>query len=112
MALGSGSVISTAHDLNRFYAALLGGRLLAPAQLDEMTTTVNAPELGVGYGLGLAEIPLSSMHTEVCRQSRIHPGRLPLQSAGCSTKLAARSAKRGHPAMTVPTVAGRVSNTH
>ncbi|MGW1786478.1 serine hydrolase domain-containing protein [Streptomyces sp. NPDC002143] len=59
MAVGSGSVISTAHDLNRFYAALLGGRLLAPAQLDEMTTTVNAPGLGVRYGLGLAEIPLS-----------------------------------------------------
>ena len=59
MAVGSGSVISTAHDLNRFYAALLGGRLLAPAQLDEMTTTVPAPELGVRYGLGLAEIPLS-----------------------------------------------------
>ncbi|MDX3053551.1 serine hydrolase [Streptomyces sp. NE06-03E] len=59
MAVGSGSVISTAHDLNRFYAALLGGRLLAPAQLDEMTTTVNAPELHVRYGLGLAEIPLS-----------------------------------------------------
>ncbi|MGW0571074.1 serine hydrolase domain-containing protein [Streptomyces tauricus] len=59
MAVGSGSVISTAHDLNRFYAALLGGRLLAPVQLHEMTTTVDAPELGVRYGLGLAEIPLS-----------------------------------------------------
>ncbi|MES4884670.1 serine hydrolase domain-containing protein [Streptomyces sp. NPDC000349] len=59
MAVGSGSIISTAHDLNRFYAALLGGRLLAPAQLDEMTTTMPAlPELGVRYGLGLAEIPL------------------------------------------------------
>ncbi|WP_442817209.1 serine hydrolase [Streptomyces sp. NBC_01334] len=58
MAVGSGSIISTAHDLNRFYAALLGGRLLAPAQLDEMTTTTPAPELGVRYGLGLAEIPL------------------------------------------------------
>ncbi|MCX5413938.1 serine hydrolase [Streptomyces sp. NBC_00059] len=58
MAVGSGSVISTAHDLNRFYAALLGGRLLAPAQLDEMTTAMPAPELGVRYGLGLAEIPL------------------------------------------------------
>ncbi|MGI5526066.1 serine hydrolase domain-containing protein [Streptomyces syringium] len=56
MAVGSGSIISTAHDLNRFYAALLGGRLLAPAQLDEMTTTM--PALGVRYGLGLAEIPL------------------------------------------------------
>ncbi|MFK4068394.1 serine hydrolase domain-containing protein [Streptomyces sp. NPDC029674] len=59
MAVGSGSIISTAHDLNQFYAALLGGRLLAPAQLDEMTTTMPAmPELGVRYGLGLAEIPL------------------------------------------------------
>jgi D-alanyl-D-alanine carboxypeptidase len=59
MAVGSGSVVSAAHDLNRSYAALLGGRPLAPAQLDEMTTTVPAPELGVRYGLGLAEIPLS-----------------------------------------------------
>ncbi|CDR01816.1 serine hydrolase domain-containing protein [Streptomyces iranensis] len=59
MAVGSGSIISTTHDLNRFYAALLGGRLLAPAQLDEMTTTKPAPELGVRYGLGLGEIPLS-----------------------------------------------------
>ncbi|MBP2405068.1 D-alanyl-D-alanine carboxypeptidase precursor [Streptomyces netropsis] len=59
MAVGSGSIISTAHDLNQFYAALLGGRLLAPAQLDEMTTTMPAlPELGMRYGLGLAEIPL------------------------------------------------------
>ncbi|GGR87064.1 D-alanyl-D-alanine carboxypeptidase [Streptomyces aureoverticillatus] len=59
MAVGSGSIISTAHEMNQFYAALLGGRLLAPAQLDEMTTTMPAlPDLGVRYGLGLAEIPL------------------------------------------------------
>jgi D-alanyl-D-alanine carboxypeptidase len=58
MAVGSGSIISTMQDLNRFYAALLGGRLLAPAQPDEMTTTMPAPELGERYGLGLAEIPL------------------------------------------------------
>ncbi|MCA6095522.1 beta-lactamase family protein [Streptomyces sp. SCA3-4] len=56
----SGSIISSAHDLSRFYAALLDGRLLAPAQLGEMTTTVPAPELGAGagYGLGLAKLPL------------------------------------------------------
>ncbi|WP_285564181.1 serine hydrolase domain-containing protein [Streptomyces sp. RTGN2] len=71
MAVGSGSIISTAHDLNRFYAALLGGRLLAPAQLREMTTTVDAPELGVRYGLGLGEITLS------CGGSYFgHPGEL------------------------------------
>ncbi|MEV0912679.1 serine hydrolase domain-containing protein [Streptomyces sp. NPDC049967] len=71
MGVGSGSVISTAHDLNRFYAALLGGRLLPPAQLDEMTTTVDAPELGVRYGLGLGELPLP------CGGSYFgHPGEL------------------------------------
>ncbi|MCD7441031.1 beta-lactamase family protein [Streptomyces lincolnensis] len=59
MGVGSGSIISTAHDLNRFYTALLGGRLLEPAQLDAMTTTVPAPQLGVNYGLGLGELPLS-----------------------------------------------------
>ncbi|MFG2586311.1 serine hydrolase domain-containing protein [Streptomyces malaysiensis] len=71
MAVGSGSIISTTHDLNRFYTALLRGRLLAPAQLDEMTTTKPAPELGVRYGLGLGEIPLS------CGGSYFgHPGEL------------------------------------
>ncbi|MFF8592149.1 serine hydrolase domain-containing protein [Streptomyces sp. NPDC015220] len=71
MAVGSGSIISTTHDLNRFYAALLGGRLLGPAQLDEMTTTVPAPKLGVRYGLGLGEIPLP------CGGSYFgHPGEL------------------------------------
>ncbi|WP_461038091.1 serine hydrolase domain-containing protein [Streptomyces mayteni] len=59
MAVGSGSIISTTRDLNRFYAALLGGELLDRARLDEMTTTVPAPALGLEYGLGLAELPLS-----------------------------------------------------
>ncbi|MFH8370601.1 serine hydrolase domain-containing protein [Streptomyces sp. NPDC018031] len=59
MAVGSGSIISTTHDLNRFYSALLGGDLLDPARLGEMTTTTPAPALGVRYGLGLGEIPLS-----------------------------------------------------
>ncbi|WP_243859949.1 serine hydrolase domain-containing protein [Streptomyces sp. BK208] len=61
MATGSGSVISTTHDVNRFYAALFDGRLLDATQLDEMTATVPAAELGDGvtYGLGLAQIPLT-----------------------------------------------------
>jgi D-alanyl-D-alanine carboxypeptidase len=61
MATGSGSVISTTHDLNRFHAALFDGRLLDAALFDEMTATVPATELGKGlkYGLGLAEIPLT-----------------------------------------------------
>lgn len=60
----AGAMISTTADLSRFYRALLGGRLLRPAQLAAMKTTVRAPELdpawaGVRYGLGLMEIPLS-----------------------------------------------------
>ncbi|WP_370354128.1 serine hydrolase domain-containing protein [Catenulispora sp. EB89] len=57
----SGSMISTAGDLTRFYTALVAGRLLSPARLAEMESTVPAPALGPGvrYGLGLGWIPLS-----------------------------------------------------
>jgi D-alanyl-D-alanine carboxypeptidase len=52
-ALGSGgALVSTPDDLRRFYRALLGGRLLRPAQLAEMRTTTPAWP-GYGYGLGL-----------------------------------------------------------
>jgi D-alanyl-D-alanine carboxypeptidase len=57
----AGEVVSTADDLNRFYRALLTGRLLRPAQLAAMKTTVpmdaEHPEYG-GYGLGLYWIQL------------------------------------------------------
>jgi len=57
-------MISTTDELSRFYAALVGGRLLRQVQLAEMETTVPAPELGqllpgARYGLGLMWIPLS-----------------------------------------------------
>ncbi|MGW7203125.1 serine hydrolase domain-containing protein [Streptomyces sp. NPDC054837] len=60
----AGAMISTTGDVSRFFSALLGGRLLHPAQLAEMKTTVRAAELdpvwpGARYGLGLMEIPLS-----------------------------------------------------
>ncbi|MEV5531028.1 serine hydrolase domain-containing protein [Streptomyces prunicolor] len=64
-AAGSaGAMISTTGDLTRFFSALLGGKLLRPAQLAEMKTTVRAASLdpvwpGARYGLGLMEIPLS-----------------------------------------------------
>jgi len=46
----AGELISTAHDLNRFFAALLGGRLLPARLLRAMKT----PGVGNGrYGLGL-----------------------------------------------------------
>jgi D-alanyl-D-alanine carboxypeptidase len=51
----AGAVISTTADLDRFFSALLGGRLLPAAQLKEMETTVTVPDTDgkVGYGLGL-----------------------------------------------------------
>ncbi|MEV7359392.1 serine hydrolase domain-containing protein [Kitasatospora sp. NPDC091276] len=57
----AGAVVSTTTDLNSFFAALLGGRLLPAAQLAEMRTTVPADGVGPGirYGLGLMSRPLS-----------------------------------------------------
>ncbi|MEU7067319.1 serine hydrolase domain-containing protein [Streptomyces sp. NPDC046161] len=59
-----GSMISTAADINRFFTALMQGRLLAPAQLADMQRTVEVPA-GRGFpsgtrdGLGLFWTPLS-----------------------------------------------------
>jgi D-alanyl-D-alanine carboxypeptidase len=61
IAWAAGGLVSTPADLDRFYGALLGGRLLRPAQLAQMQHTVPA-DLGVpgaGYGLGLGGIPVS-----------------------------------------------------
>lgn len=60
----AGAMISTTADLTTFYTALMRGRLLAPAQLAAMETTVPAPGLsgfgpGTRYGLGLMRIPLT-----------------------------------------------------
>ncbi|MEV3990557.1 serine hydrolase domain-containing protein [Streptomyces sp. NPDC049837] len=55
----AGSLVSTVDDLNSFYRQLLGGRLLGPAELNAMKTTVPAHEPPPGgevtfrYGLGL-----------------------------------------------------------
>ncbi|WP_345592160.1 serine hydrolase domain-containing protein [Streptomyces marokkonensis] len=55
IAGSAGEMISSSADLNRFYTALLRGRLLPAEQMAEMTTTVPAEkvEKGAGYGLGL-----------------------------------------------------------
>jgi D-alanyl-D-alanine carboxypeptidase len=52
----AGALVSTAADLNRFYRALLAGRLLRPAQLTQMKTTVPMVpgQQEGGYGLGIA----------------------------------------------------------
>ncbi|MFJ8588699.1 serine hydrolase domain-containing protein [Streptomyces sp. NPDC093595] len=55
----AGSLVSTVDDLNSFYRQLLSGRLLRPAELAAMKTTVptyEAPageEVAMRYGLGL-----------------------------------------------------------
>ncbi|WP_351227629.1 serine hydrolase domain-containing protein [Streptomyces sp. NPDC002133] len=57
----AGEMISNTSDLQRFYRALLGGKLLPAEQLKEMTDTVPlSPESPrYGYGLGLMRTELS-----------------------------------------------------
>ncbi|WP_033221144.1 serine hydrolase domain-containing protein [Kitasatospora phosalacinea] len=57
----AGQMVSTGSDLNRFLGALLAGRLLPPAQLTQMRSTVPAEATfgpGARYGLGLVSRPL------------------------------------------------------
>jgi D-alanyl-D-alanine carboxypeptidase len=56
----AGAVVSTMDDLNRFYRALLTGRLIGPAQLAEMRKTVPVLAGGarIDYGLGLYYLDL------------------------------------------------------
>jgi len=59
-AWAAGEMVSTPSDLNKFFAELIGGKLLPPAQLAEMRTTVPADLFpGARYGLGLISFPLS-----------------------------------------------------
>ncbi|WP_086562751.1 serine hydrolase domain-containing protein [Streptomyces africanus] len=55
LAYGSGQMVSSSADLNRFYSALLRGRLLPPEQLKEMKTTVPSSRETSRYGLGLVD---------------------------------------------------------
>ncbi|MGW1027114.1 serine hydrolase domain-containing protein [Streptomyces sp. NPDC002577] len=55
VAGAAGELVSTLADLGRFYAALLGGRLLPPAELREMLDT--RPTQG-RYGMGLYPVRL------------------------------------------------------
>jgi len=57
----AGQLIGTPGDLNKFLTALVGGKLLKPAQLAEMQKAVVAPGLPPNwtYGLGLVRIELS-----------------------------------------------------
>ncbi|NKX91347.1 beta-lactamase family protein [Nocardia coubleae] len=53
-AATAGDMVATATDLNRFFIALLSGKLLPPAQLAEMQRTVPFDRMpGADYGLAL-----------------------------------------------------------
>jgi D-alanyl-D-alanine carboxypeptidase len=52
---GAGAIVSTTDDLDRFFAALLRGRLLSAALLREMEAV--RPAGSLRYGLGLAVFP-------------------------------------------------------
>ncbi|WP_214319017.1 serine hydrolase domain-containing protein [Nonomuraea sediminis] len=62
---GEAGLVSTTADLNRFFRALLGGRLLPPAQLTQMKHTIPVSKEfqqlmpGARNGLGLFSRPLS-----------------------------------------------------
>jgi len=61
IAWAGGGLVTTPAELNTFFGALLGGRLLPAAQLAEMRHGVPAGEInvpGAVYGLGLASFPL------------------------------------------------------
>lgn len=56
VADGSGNMVSSTSDMSRFIQALLGGRLLRPAQLAEMmSATPTGQSDGGAYGLGLEQ---------------------------------------------------------
>lgn len=51
----AGALISTTHDLNTFYKALVGGRLL-PAKLTKEMQKTHTLDDGASYGLGIARV--------------------------------------------------------
>lgn len=59
-AWAAGAIVSNAPDLATFYAALMSGRLLTPALLRQMKTTVpedpSDPKTTFRYGLGLTRV--------------------------------------------------------
>ncbi|WP_405431324.1 serine hydrolase domain-containing protein [Streptomyces anulatus] len=73
-----GCLISDAHDHGRFLRALMGGRLLRPAQLAAMKETVAADDWidapGVRYGLGIAWRPVAGSRGGVWFHGGTHLG--------------------------------------
>ncbi|MEV5839508.1 serine hydrolase domain-containing protein [Nocardia sp. NPDC052112] len=55
---GAGGMVATGNDLNRFYQALLAGRVVPAAELREMRTGVPMGRADMDYGLGIASTHL------------------------------------------------------
>ncbi|GAA0626633.1 serine hydrolase domain-containing protein [Kribbella sandramycini] len=59
----AGQMIASPGDLNRFFTAVITGKLLKPAQLQQLLSTVHAPDMDANgdgeYGLGIAKLELS-----------------------------------------------------
>ncbi|MFF3488505.1 serine hydrolase domain-containing protein [Streptomyces sp. NPDC002701] len=56
---GNSDIISSAADLNRFYGALMRGKLLPPRQLEALKTTVVNPDFPASsHGLGIERLTL------------------------------------------------------
>ena len=53
IAWAGGGIVSTTSDVTAFYRALLEGRLLPPALMTQMMTTVVDDKTGMAYGLGI-----------------------------------------------------------
>lgn len=56
---GNAGIVSTVDDVATFFAALLGGQLLRPDLLADMTHTIEGEEKGVRAGLGIFRVELS-----------------------------------------------------
>ncbi|WP_157979927.1 serine hydrolase domain-containing protein [Kribbella monticola] len=60
-AWSAGGMVSTAADLNRFFAALLTGKLLRPAELEAMLTTRPTDADHHANGLGISRLTLANL---------------------------------------------------
>jgi D-alanyl-D-alanine carboxypeptidase len=60
-AWSAGIIVSTAADLNRFYAALLTGELLRPTELRALRTTVPTDAANHAAGLGISRFSLPNL---------------------------------------------------
>jgi D-alanyl-D-alanine carboxypeptidase len=49
----AGAIVSTGADLNNFYLSLVNGKVVEPAQLEEMERFIPNSDGGPGYGIGI-----------------------------------------------------------